>query len=95
MDSPEETKALVDRAQCGERSAFDLLIERYRARIEALIGSRLGSHLRGHVTVEDILQESLLQAFGAFERFRWQGEVWMRALSDFHYVRESTRKASK
>jgi RNA polymerase sigma-70 factor (ECF subfamily) len=95
MDSPEETKTLLDKAQLGERSAFDLLIERFRARIEALIGSRLGSHLRGHVTVEDILQESLLQAFGAFERFRWQGEDsfirWLGGIAENVIRRESRR----
>ncbi len=95
MDSPEPTKALVEKAQQGERTAFELLVERYRARVEALIGSRLGSHLRGHVTVEDIFQESLLQAFGSFERFRWQGEDsflrWIGGITENVIRRESRR----
>ncbi len=69
-----ETKALVDRARNGERSAFEELVDFNRSRLEALIRSRLGPHLRPRVSVEDVSQETFLQAFRSIEQFRWQGE---------------------
>ena len=74
MESSEHSEALVDRAQEGDRSAFEQLVEANRARLEALIRSRLGQHLRSEVEVEDVIQETLLQAFRSMARFRWQGE---------------------
>ena len=74
MESNEHSEVLVDRAQEGDRSAFEQLVEANRARLEALIRSRLGQHLRSEVEVEDVNQETLLQAFSSIARFRWQGE---------------------
>ncbi len=74
MESNEHSEALVGRAQEGDRSAFERLVEANRARLEALVRSRLSEHLRSEVEVEDVVQETLLQAFRSIERFRWQGE---------------------
>ena len=95
MNSQEQTKALVERAQEGERGAFDLLVEGYRTRIEALIQSRFGGHLRGRVSVDDIFQESLLEAVRSIGRFRWKGEDsfmrWIGAIAENVVRRESRR----
>ncbi len=74
MKPEEHTKDLVERARKGDRSAFDELAQTNRPRLEALVRSRLGPELRTQVSVEDILQETFLQAFGSLERFEWQGE---------------------
>jgi len=96
MDSQEQTKDLVERAQQGERGAFDRLVEIYRTRIEALIQARLGARLRGHATVDDIFQDSLLEAFRSIGRFRWQGTDsflrWIGAIAENVVRREHRRQ---
>ena len=74
MESNKQTKTLVDRARDGDRSAFEELVNVNRPRLEALVRSRLGPHVQAQVSVEDILQETLLEAFRSLDRFRWQGE---------------------
>jgi RNA polymerase sigma-70 factor (ECF subfamily) len=95
MDSQEQSKALVERAQQGERGAFGLLVERYRARIEALIQSRFGGHLRERASVDDLFQESLLEAFRSIGRFSWKGEDsfmrWFGTIAENVVRRESRR----
>jgi RNA polymerase sigma-70 factor (ECF subfamily) len=71
MDRQDRSQFLVDRAQEGDRSAFDELAERYRSRIVSLLRSRLGDHLRYRVDVEDLVQEVLLRAFSSFRQFQW------------------------
>ncbi len=50
---------LVAAALGGDRSAFALLIERYRARVQALASSMLGNREEA----EDVTQETLLRAY--------------------------------
>lgn len=73
MDS-DVTRALIRKAQRGERVAFDKLADEYRGRLEALIHSRMGVHLKAVCEVDDVLQETLLRSFRSLERFRWDGE---------------------
>ena len=97
MDS-HETKALVEKAQSGDRSAFDALVEAHRARIEALVRSRLGAPLRGRVTEDDILQETLLQAFRSLERFSWESDDaffrWLGGIAE-NVLRKESRRHSE
>ena len=53
MDELERSRALVEKAQQGDRTAFDRLVERYRERLVSLIRASLGSYLRSRVDVED------------------------------------------
>jgi RNA polymerase sigma-70 factor (ECF subfamily) len=64
-----QVRLLIERAQAGEREAFEALAEAQRERLTALIGRRLGAELRARATVEDVLQETLLRAFRAIGRF--------------------------
>ena len=45
MNETDATEALIRRAQEGDQAAFNALIERFQARLESVIGSRLGSHV--------------------------------------------------
>ena len=80
------TETLVERARGGDHSAFEQLVEAERPRLEALVRSRLGLRLRSEVDVEDIVQETLLQAFRSIARFRWQGEQsfirWLAGIAE-------------
>ena len=61
MTEPAETHVLVSKARDGDRSAFEELVERFRARLSAFVQARLelrigakldtndGRHARGHV----------------------------------------------
>ena len=74
MSTREPIRDLIAKAQAGDRSAFDALLEEHRPRLEALIGSKLGAALRALTTIEDVLQDALLEAFRSLERFEWRGE---------------------
>ena len=72
MTGQRRMQALVERAQGGNREAFDDLFEAYRTRLEKRIHARLGTHLRQAVDVHDILQETFLQAFRSIKSFEWR-----------------------
>lgn len=81
MTVEESTRSLVRKAKTGDRAAFEQLVDRYRSRLEALVGARVGSHLKQRVELEDIVQETLVKALESVERFQWRGED-----SFFHWL---------
>lgn len=84
MGSADRTKNLILKARAGDRDAFDNVAARFRDRLQAFVQSRLGAPLRQKVEVADVVQETLLRAFGSLERygeqdddsfFRWLGGI--------------------
>jgi RNA polymerase sigma-70 factor, ECF subfamily len=72
---PSDVRVLVERARAGDRPAFDELALKFRPAITALIVRRLGGTLRQAASVEDVLQETMVRAFGSLDRFKWpEGE---------------------
>lgn len=69
-----ETRALLHKAQQGDRASFDRLVKAHRQRLEALIHSRLGARLKRVFDADDVLQETLVRALVSMDRFRWQGD---------------------
>lgn len=65
---------LVHRAQSGDRAAFEELVDRHRARLNAFVRSRLGEHLRHKVEVEDICQETILRSLRSLKEFSCESE---------------------
>ena len=59
-------RLLVERAQGGDRRAFDLLVLKYQARLVNLIGR----YVRDHADVMDIAQEAFIKAYRALPGFR-------------------------
>ena len=57
---------LVQRAQAGDRRAFDLLVLRYQHRLAKLIAR----YVRDHSEVQDVAQESFIKAYRALPNFR-------------------------
>jgi len=72
---PSETTAQVLRARDGSRADLDALLEHYSGKLLALIRLRMGPDLRRNLESRDILQNTLLKAFGAIERFEGEGSV--------------------
>jgi RNA polymerase sigma-70 factor (ECF subfamily) len=57
---------LVDRAKAGDQRAFEMLVVKYRRRIERLIGRII----RDTALVEDLAQETFIRAYRALPQFR-------------------------
>ena len=74
MAAETREKSLVERAQRGDRAAFDELERAYRPRLRKLVEARLGGRLRETLEVDDILQEALLRAFRSIHGFQWRKE---------------------
>lgn len=86
MKAKDSVPLLIQRAQDGERAAFDRLIERYEARLRALVSSRMGTHVREVVEVDDVVQDTLVRAFQSIDRFEWNGREsflrWLGAIAE-------------
>jgi len=68
----EVDQALVERAQAGDRRAFDLLVLKYQQKIAALIGR----YLRDSADVLDVTQEAFLKAYRALPGFRGESAFY-------------------
>ena len=93
-EQPTTSFDLIDRIQRGDREALSQLFDRYRRRLAVLIHYRLGSHLRGVVEIDDILQETLLTAFTQMNRFTYRtpGSFlrWLSRIMD-HVITDTAR----
>lgn len=94
MSKEQATRSLVDRAQRGDRQAFDELVLDHRDRLLAFISTRLGAGLRQRLEPEDVLQDVLLRAYESIERFEWRGSAalfsWLAGIAEFR-IRDLSR----
>ena len=74
MDRSQTSRELVERAQAGDRDAFEELLRRHQEPVAALAATRLRAHDIRTVDAEDVLQEVLLRGFRGFASFTWQGD---------------------
>lgn len=97
MTVDEPIAALVEKAQAGDRSAFDGLVGRYRERLLGQIEVRLGSKVRARIEAEDVLQEALTRAYQSIEKFRYRGEEsfysWLGTIAE-HLIWNVSQKQS-
>jgi len=80
---------LIDRAQRGERTAFDELVGRFYARIY-----RTAFHLvRNHEDAEDLAQDCFVRAHGGLAHYRGEGSFlgWLRRIL-LHLFRDRIRR---
>jgi RNA polymerase sigma-70 factor (ECF subfamily) len=66
MSDREVDQRLVERAQRGEKQAFDLLVAKYQRRLSRL----LSRFIRDPGEVEDVAQEAFIKAYRALPSFR-------------------------
>lgn len=82
----------IEKAQNGDRGAFDSLLEQCRDQLEYFVHMRFGSHLKGVVEVDDVIQESSLRAFRSLSRFNWEGQGsffrWLKGIAE-HVILET------
>lgn len=87
---------LVRRAR--DRDAFDEIARRVRPRLERYVRARMGGAVRGHVEPDDVIQETLLKAYGAIDRLAWRGEEafyrWLGAIAE-HVIWKASQHAAR
>lgn len=66
MSERDIDRALVERAQHGDKRAFELLVEKYQRRL----GRLLSRFIRDPSEVEDVMQEAFIKAYRALPGFR-------------------------
>lgn len=66
MSDREVDQQLVERAQAGDKRAFELLVIKYQRKVERLL-SRL---IRDQAEIEDVTQEAFIKAYRALANFR-------------------------
>ncbi len=86
MDTHQDIRLLVEKAQTGDREAFDALIDTYGVALKTHVRTRIGEHLRSKVEVEDVLQETFTRAWKSIERFQWAGNGallrWLKGIAE-------------
>lgn len=84
MASAQESQ-LIRAARDGSTDALNTVFERYGDRLLGLIRLRLGPDLRRRLESRDVLQQTLLKAFRAIDRFEGSGEIslmgWLGAIA--------------
>lgn len=66
MDDRDLDQQLVERAQRGDKHAFELLVSKYQRKLARL----LARFIRDPVEVEDVAQEAFIKAYRALPSFR-------------------------
>ena len=66
MGERELDQELVERAQRGDKAAFDLLVQKYQRKL----GRILSRMIRDQAEVEDVVQEAFIKAYRALPNFR-------------------------
>ncbi|MDR2113578.1 MAG: RNA polymerase sigma factor RpoE [Candidatus Accumulibacter sp.] len=72
MSDREVDQALVERAQQGDKRAFEQLVGKYQRKL----GRLLSRFLRDHAEVEDVAQETFIKAYRALPTFRGESAFY-------------------
>ena len=94
MEQLKSTYDLLDKISRGDESAFTSLFEKYQKRLALLIHYKLSPELRRLTEVEDVLQETFLEAFRDIKQFRYENPGgffgWLSRIAD-HVVADTAR----
>ena len=66
MSEQEIDQALVERAQQGDKRAFNLLVQRYQYKVQSLISR----YVRNQADIADVAQDAFIKAYRALPSFR-------------------------
>src|SRR5262245_30720660 len=84
QDSLTTSERLLDQAKAGDGAALGQLLEGYRHYLSLLTRLQIGRRLQGKVDLEDLLQETFLEAHQAIGRLRAESEreflAWLRQI---------------
>lgn len=92
------SQGLIERIKNGDHEALSALFEKYRPRLAVLIHYRISPELRRSFEVDDILQETFLEAFRDFDQFTYQSPgsfmSWLARISD-HVMADLARSQGR
>ena len=71
VDSQPDARSCLEAAQAGNQGAFDALVALYSGRLRQHVETRIGSHLRGRVEVDDVLQDTYTRAWKSIGQLTW------------------------
>jgi RNA polymerase sigma-70 factor (ECF subfamily) len=76
---PETSLSLLERAREGDADALNALIARYLPRLQRWAHGRLPAWARDLTETQDLVQETMVQAFKHIDRFEVRGEGALQA----------------
>src|SRR5215472_9997111 len=80
-DTP-KIDALLDAARNGDETALAALVERYRERLERMVGLRMDRRLQGRLDPADVVQDAYLAVRGKFPQYSADSRLpfflWLR-----------------
>jgi RNA polymerase sigma-70 factor (ECF subfamily) len=90
MSEREIDQQLVERAQAGDKHAFELLVIKYQRKVARL----LSRFVRDPAEVEDVAQEAFIKAYRALPAFRGDSAfyTWLYRIAD-QYGQELSRRS--
>jgi len=97
-DSLRQTMVQVRAANAGDRDALNDLLSRYLPWIRKAVARQMGRKLRDLDTADEVVQESLLDAFRAISRFEDRTEHGFRrwlARIVLNNIRDNSRRRSR
>jgi RNA polymerase sigma-70 factor (ECF subfamily) len=99
METQRDIQSLLERAQKGDRAAFEAALGDCKDRLERFVRTRIGEHLRQEVDVEDVLQEACAQALATLACFRWSGTGsflrWLNGIAEHVIVNLARRQRTR
>jgi len=97
-DSQESSLSLLKRAQAGDETALNALIARYLPRLRRWATGRLPVSARGMSDTQDLVQDTVSQAFRKIDSFEIRGEGALQAYlrqALLNQIRQEIRRASR
>jgi len=92
--TPTSSFGAVERVKGGDYQAFAALFAKYRRRLAALLRYKAGPELLAAVEVDDLLQETFLEAFRDIGQFHYESPGsfwnWLASIAG-HVVADSAR----
>ena len=89
---------LIERIKNGDREAFTALFDKYRPRLAVLVHFKFGPGLPRFVEVDDILQETLFEAYRDIEQFTYRSPgsfmSWLARIAD-HVLADLARSQGR
>ena len=98
MEQATSSLSLVERVKSGDHAAFGLLFEKYKRRLAVLIHYKLSPDLRRFVEVDDVLQETWIEAYRDIDNFAYRKAgslfTWLSRIAD-HVIADLARFHSR
>lgn len=93
------TAQLLDRVRAGDRSALDALVARFEVPLRSFLRRRLSPDALADGTVEDLFQETQLEAFRSLPSFTYQHDgsylAWLYTIARRCLAREYERSKKR